>query len=303
MSRKRSWPRLLALAAAFFLPSLGACREAERLPIEFQLIDEWGGEEIFHDPFSLIATAEGLFVAESYLGQVIQIDFEGNVLRRIGQDTLISPTSVLLDPDGNLLVSDSNQDRIFVFSPNQTEQVLDEWPARAEDQPSAPIALAWSPDRQAIYALEFSTHRVSVFDRQGRLVNRWGEEGMQVGQFYFAGGLAVAEDGRVLVADTHNQRIQVFSPRGEFLRAFGDREQFHDPAGLAFDAAGRLFVADSGNHRIQIWSAEGRHIATYSDPSWQGSEVATPLDLAFDDQGNLWVLDIARRTVQKFGGK
>ena len=70
-------------------------------------------------------------------------------------------------------------------------------------------------------------------------------------------GVAVDEQGYIFVADSGNNRIQIFNPDGTFLRCFGRWGQadgeFKGLEGIAVNSAGRILVADRENHRIQIF--------------------------------------------------
>src|SRR5256885_1511987 len=73
--------------------------------------------------------------------------------------------------------------------------------------------------------------------------------------------VAVDSSGNVYVSDTHHDRIQKFTARGEFLMRWGstgtNAGSFDYPQGLAVDGNGYLYVADTHNHRIQKFSGGG----------------------------------------------
>jgi DNA-binding beta-propeller fold protein YncE len=66
---------------------------------------------------------------------------------------------------------------------------------------------------------------------------------------------------RYLVADSGNDRLQVFDRYGNFLLAYGSTGsalgQFDDPQGLVVDELGRLIVVDRGNDRLQVLAFDG----------------------------------------------
>src|SRR5579863_3706320 len=50
---------------------------------------------------------------------------------------------------------------------------------------------------------------------------KFGSHGEKDGQLNRQSGIAVFNDGRVIVCDTHNHRMQIFSPTGKFVCKFG----------------------------------------------------------------------------------
>ncbi|MEJ5198819.1 MAG: LamG-like jellyroll fold domain-containing protein, partial [Anaerolineae bacterium] len=66
---------------------------------------------------------------------------------------------------------------------------------------------------------------------------------------------------RILVADSGNDRIQVFDGEGHFVSAYAAPGQFDDPQGLAVDDLGRVIVADRGNNRLHLLSFDGQNFS------------------------------------------
>ena len=118
-------------------------------------------------------------------------------------------------------------------------------------------------------------------------------------------GLALASDGRVLVADRDNNSIRVISADGSAVADYAT-DGLDAPIGLAWATDGRLFVADSGNNRIAVISADGSAVTGYAiglnNP--QGISLASDGRLFVADSGNSRVAVISAdgNTVSTYAG-
>jgi streptogramin lyase len=125
-------------------------------------------------------------------------------------------------------------------------------------------------------------------------VGKWGKAGAANGQFRNPFGITTDKGGAVFVADTDNDRVQVFSASGGFQRKWGstgsDDGQFLSAQDVAVDAQGGVWVADYRNDRVQKFSSGGAF--QMSIPSSQ------PTGVAVDADGNLYVLDLAGRVTR-----
>lgn len=69
--------------------------------------------------------------------------------------------------------------------------------------------------------------------------------------------MAVDDQGYILVADSGNNRIQIFHPDSTFLRAFGGwgsgDGEFKGLEGIAVMSNGNILVCDRENHRVQVF--------------------------------------------------
>ena len=65
----------------------------------------------------------------------------------------------------------------------------------------------------------------------------------------------MASDGSIYIADTGYDRIQKFTPEGEFVSKWGTEGtgpgQFQSPINIAVAPDGSVYVAGTGNDRIQ----------------------------------------------------
>ena len=54
------------------------------------------------------------------------------------------------------------------------------------------------------------SHRIQVFELSGKFITKFGTEGSGIGEFHGPVSPAVLSDGRIVVADYWNDRIQIF---------------------------------------------------------------------------------------------
>jgi DNA-binding beta-propeller fold protein YncE len=153
-----------------------------------------------------------------------------------------------------------------------------------------------------------------------QVIGTTGVPGKGPGQFTFPRSVVVDAEGRIYVADSGNNRIQVFNADGSFLRQFGStckldtkegcdgdgRGQFNEPWGIAVDKEGSIYVSDTWNHRIQKFDKDGKFLSMWGVFESTGGELGKPLafygprQLVVGLDGKLYVMDTGNRRVQVF---
>ena len=99
------------------------------------------------------------------------------------------------------------------------------------------------------------------FDSRGQFLFNFGKKGSMDGELLRPTGVAVSQEGHIIVPDRYNHRIQIFSGDGKYLQKFGckgDGEgQLNDPHGLATTRDGSIVVAGFRNNRVQVFGRIG----------------------------------------------
>jgi DNA-binding beta-propeller fold protein YncE len=117
-------------------------------------------------------------------------------------------------------------------------------------------------------------------------------------------GVAVDAVGQIYVADSDEQRIQVFGRDGQFLRSWGSLGDqpglFNSPLGLAVDAESNVYVVDSANQRVQKFSSTGAWLTSWGSYGMDDGQFAYPRGIALDSDGNVYVADTQNNRIQKF---
>ena len=110
------------------------------------------------------------------------------------------------------------------------------------------------------------------------------------------------------VADWRNDRIQRFSPDGEFIASYGESGngdgQLHRPASAAVDADGYVYVADWGNDRVQVFDSDGGFVQKLMGegeaPRYIEKLFWQPTAVKLDAHGRLYVVDRNRHRIQVY---
>jgi len=121
-----------------------------------------------------------------------------------------------------------------------------------------------------IYVTDVVEHKVYKMDSAGAVITSWGGVGSAPGLFNEPFGISVdSNHGNVFVADTKNNRIQVFDLDGKIVNMVGDGVgmnygQLRFPTGVAISHNGQLaplfsslIVADRYNNRVQEFGPPG----------------------------------------------
>lgn len=144
-------------------------------------------------------------------------------------------------PDGRIFVVDRDMHEIILFSPEG--QRLGGIGTRGG--PGAPFNhptdVAFAPNGEIYVSDGYAGWHVHRFAADGRHLATWGTFGDGPGQFREPHALWCLPDGRVVVVDRCNHRLQVFDPEGTFLDEWTG---FRRPVGIWGNAAGEIFVTD-----------------------------------------------------------
>jgi DNA-binding beta-propeller fold protein YncE len=287
----------------------------EQLPAGYEHRDVAGVAVDAEDRVFLICRGDHPIVIYDQKGQ-----FQGSW----GQGEFTYRThGITVGPDNMLYCTDDGNHTVRKFTPNGkllltlgTMNTPSDTGYNGKDtgtvsRPGAPFNrptnLAIGPKGDLYVSDGYGNCRVHRFSAKGELVQSWGVPGHGPGQFYLPHGIAVAGDGRVFVCDRENDRIQIFSPDGEYLTEWTDTQR---PTHLVFDAEERAYVSELWWHkgqtsqrhgpieearygRVSVYDKDGRLLTRWGSPDAcaPGSFVA-PHGIAVDSRGDIYVSEV-----------
>ncbi len=112
--------------------------------------------------------------------------------------------------DGRLYFLSEAMGRVFVYSP--AEKFLYKFGEKGGEpgKLSRPRGIAVDDLRRQVYLVDYQRHTMSIYSMAGEYLFEVGGMGGGRGWFYYPSDLVVDGQGRIIVADTFNHRLQVF---------------------------------------------------------------------------------------------
>ncbi len=229
---------------------------------------------------------------------------------------LRDPSDVAVDTAGNIYVADWFNARVQQF--NSSLAYVRTFGTTAVPyltdnlHYNKPAGLAVAPDG-SLYLTEVRGHRLIKLNAQGTPLWMVGVAGVSVdstdnAHLNYPSDVALAPTGLVYVADSGNNRVQIFNPSGLYYGTLGVGNgtgdyQFSYPRGVFVASDGSIYVADSNNHRVQIYNSSRVYVATIGVTGVSGSDnthLNSPSDVAVDGRGMIYVSESGNYRVQVF---
>ncbi len=215
---------------------------------------------------------------------------------------LQKPRSAAVDADDQIYICDLT-DRIQVF--DRDGKYIRHWttPELNVDGPSG-----LNIDRFGrLLVADTHFYRILVYDRSGKLLLQVGDgiQGTTPGRFGYPTDVVTDSEGNFYVSEYgENDRIQVFSPEGKWLRQWGghgyDPGQFLRPNSLAIDEQDRLYVSDACNHRVQVFNKSGKLLDLFGQRGMGPGQIGYAYGLCLGEGDSLYIAEYGNSRVQKF---
>jgi sugar lactone lactonase YvrE len=147
--------------------------------------------------------------------------------------------------------------------------------------------------------------RIQVFDADGKYLRGWRTPEIEHGKPV---GMGMANDGSVMVADTHYFRVLFYSRDGMWdqSRTIGgvngdDPGQFHFITDVVQTKEGHYYIGHYGqNDQIQEFSLERNFVRRWGGQGGAPGQFSRPQTLLLDKEGLLWVADACNHRIQVF---
>jgi DNA-binding beta-propeller fold protein YncE len=200
-------------------------------------------------------------------------------------------------------------------------ELVDRWAKLPEGESFMDVGGVCVDAQDRVYVLSRSAYPISVFDREGTIVTRWGK-----GHFQRAHGSCIGPDGSLYCTDDRNHTVSKFTPEGTLLMTLGTKDKpsdtgyrealdlferiasithggppFNRPTGIAIAPSGDLYIVDGyGNARVHRFTPKGDLVASWGEPGPGPSQFRLPHNLRVDRLNRVWVVDRENHRIQIF---
>ena len=116
-------------------------------------------------------------------------------------------------------------------------------------------------------------------------------------------GLALDNDGRLLVVEKGRHCITIFSDDGQNKKSFGRYGarpgRLNQPCGIAISTSGDILVCDQVNHRIEIFSPDGKSLRCIGTKGNGPLQFIYPVGISLHSHSNkIYITDVLNHRVQ-----
>ena len=312
-----------------------------RQSVQFELVPNWEkcpeGDAYSHMDVADVAcdSSDRVYLHTRKGDRVMVYDEDGNFIKKWGDgvfnrahgiaihDDIVYCTDDMdsvvrvFDLDGNFkwMLGEPKKvtDTGYGFTPGRPKPTIhhNEWVERATGPFNCCCNVAIARNGDIFVADGYGNARIHHFDKDGALLNSWGDVGTGPGQFHLPHGIALDNDENVIVCDRENDRIQIFDREGNLLHIWTDILR---PTDVTVDKDGLIYVSELwrplepgqgsfvhgyADHdlpgRMTVFHPDGTIAARWgadSENRHKPGNFIAPHGLAIDSKGSLYVAEV-----------
>ena len=263
-----------------------------------------------NQPYGIAVDSQGkLYIADQKVGAIFIFSTGGDMkdvdmIKNSVHAHFVRIIGLTMDDNDRLFVSDPGLRHILVFNKDhKAEDVITEGLA-------SPGGLAIDTKNRFLYVADIDLDQVLVYDADTlKLLRKIGTTGhnhelTSPGDFSKPAGVAVDAQGNLYVADTMNNRIEIFDADGQFVSTFGKAGDgpgyFARPKGVAIDNDGHIWIADGMQDRVQVFNKEGQLLIAFGGHGLMPGQFQGLVAIAIDKKGRVFTTEIAPGRAQEF---
>ena len=179
------------------------------------------------------------------------------------------PTRITFTDNGDMFITSFSKCSIHVYDSNGRHKTTIGSRGSGELQFQYPYGIAVCGE--VIYMAESVGHRIHKLTVGGEFLSVIGEKGSENGQFNGPQDVKISPTGKIYVADTGNDRVQVFNPDWTVSQVINGKVpgdgSFSCPFAIAFDLSSNVHVAGYDSNSVKVFNQFGQFMHQYDTKS------------------------------------
>jgi DNA-binding beta-propeller fold protein YncE len=168
-------------------------------------------------PYRLAIDKSGnIYVSGYYFSGILILNNQGKLLEIISPEEegkKAKLANVTIDKTGRIYILSEEESHIYAYDENRKFLFKFGEKGGSSGKLSRPMGIDVDNRNGRIYVVDYMRHTISVYDKDGKYLFEFGGLGWGEGWFQHPRDIAVDHTGRILVADTFNDRIEVFQAK------------------------------------------------------------------------------------------
>lgn len=257
-----------------------------------------------------VGADDRVYVFNRGANPMMVFDRDGNFLETWGKGQFQRPHGVYAAPDGNLFVIDDLDHCVKKTDVHGKVLLTLGNPGQPAPWQGGGIfnrpTDAWiSPVSGDTFVTDgYGNSRVHRFRPDGSHVLSWGEPGSGKGQFSLPHNLTILHDGRVVVCDRENFRLQVFDEDGKYIRQLHMHRPMAITSGRGEDR--NIYVGEAGpppvqagvprlGQRVVVLDEHLEEVTRFGNdlPGEGPDQFLAPHGIAVDSHGDVYVAEVS----------
>jgi ABC-type multidrug transport system ATPase subunit/DNA-binding beta-propeller fold protein YncE len=199
-------------------------------------------------PRGMTVSPDDEYLVLDNVGRVLVFDKQGDLQKSwwMPEYSVGKAEGICVLKDGRIAVADTHYHRVVFFDCDGNFTGTFGQKGSGPGDFVYPVSITQDPGEN-IYVCEYGHNdRVQKFRPDGQYVLSFGGQGVEPGQFMRPCGI-VWHDHKLYVGDAFNNRVQVFSDDGKFVRLLNppdSKVELRYPYGVAMNPKGELFIVE-----------------------------------------------------------
>ncbi|XP_065904042.1 E3 ubiquitin-protein ligase TRIM71-like [Dysidea avara] len=251
-------------------------RDYKAFQQETRIIKRYGSDaKDLRHPYLMVNGPNNELIIRDFVSKhLVVFDDPLRYSHTIGEGVCDWPTGLAVSKKGYVYAQDHLLQTIQKFKMNGELLCRLGSPGKDIGQFRYPNGLLLSQS-ELLFICDSGNHRIQVF-QDDQFSYCFGKNGNLPGYFDcpFDVALNAAED-QLFITELYNNRVQVFTLDGQFLRIFGNFTnvpyKLAHPTGICYTPDGHVMISSRSTHRILIFEEDGNYVSTI-EGTYQGKK-------------------------------